>query len=387
MTRGDQHALFRLNGANLPRFMTQLDGISRAPIRVLIPRLPPVPALLPYLNRIDTNRYYSNYGPLSREFGARLCALTGAGGVTLTCNGTSAIELALRALDRPSGGLCLMPSFTFIASAHAVCNAGLTPFLVEVDTDTMMLTPAIAEAAIRHMPTAPAAVLVVSAFGARPDFRGWANFEEEYGIPVVFDAAAAVTSLAGYVGRQPVCVSLHATKVLGVGEGGAILSADTALIERTTAMTGFGFVGSDRTATIRGGNYRPSEYTAAIGLAAMDSLPDRIEELKTMTAAYRARMANKAAMLQPGVGDGWVTMTLNVVLPAEEVVATVDRLTSAGIEWRRWWGLGCHTHPAFAALPRTDLSATDALAPCVIGVPFHDGVSGDDIDRIVACLP
>lgn len=387
MTPGDLHAFFGCHSASLSRFMTQLDGLCRSPVRVLVPRLPEVSALLPYLKQIDTNRYYSNYGPLSRAFGARLAALTGAAGVTLTCNGTSAIELALRALDRPPGGLCLMPSFTFIASAHAVCNAGLTPFLVEVDPDTLMLTPAIAEAAIRHMPKAPAAVLVVSAFGARPDFRGWADFETKCGIPVVFDAAAAVTSLAGYVGRQPVCVSLHATKVLGVGEGGAILSADTALIERTTAMTGFGFVGADRTATIRGGNYRPSEYTAAIGLAAMDGLPDRIAELKNLTAAYRARMANKAAMLQPGVGDSWVTMTLNVVLPAGEVDATLDRLTAAGIEWRRWWGLGCHTHPAFAALPRSDLSATDVLAPRVIGVPFHDGVSGEDIDRIVACLP
>ncbi len=98
-----------------------------AKVRVLVPHLPETAALIPYLARIDASRFYSNYGPLSREFASGLGQLTGAGSVALTCNGTSAIELALR-LRAPQSGLCLMPSFTFIASAHAVCNAGLTPF-------------------------------------------------------------------------------------------------------------------------------------------------------------------------------------------------------------------------------------------------------------------
>ncbi len=55
-----------------------------------------------------------------------------------------------------------------------------------------------------------------------------------------FDAAAAVTALSD-VGKQPACVSLHATKVLGIGEGGAILTSDTELAERTTAMTASAF--------------------------------------------------------------------------------------------------------------------------------------------------
>ena len=71
------------------------------PIPVLVPHLPSADRLLPYLRRIDEGRIYSNYGPLSREFAdalaARLAARRGEPGVTLTCNGTSAIELALRA--------------------------------------------------------------------------------------------------------------------------------------------------------------------------------------------------------------------------------------------------------------------------------------------------
>ena len=358
-----------------------------APIRVLVPRLPQAFQLLPYLNRIDSTNIYSNYGPLSREFGAGLADLTGASGVTLTCNGTTAIELALRAIRSATSDLCLMPAFTFVASAHAVCNAGLTPYLVEVDPTTLMLTPAIAEAALKALRKPPAAVLVVSAFGATPDFSAWVRFEEQHRIPVVFDAAAAVTSLRPHIGKQPICVSLHATKVLGIGEGGAILSNDSAFIEHTTAMTGFGFVGVERTSSIRGGNYRISEYTAAIGLASLDALPKRLEELRALIGSYRNRLVRKSAVLQPGAGEKWVTMTLNVILPERTVVATLERFSAASVEWRRWWGLGCHRHPAFENLARADLSGTDALSRCVIGLPFHDGLSEADLDDVVACLP
>jgi dTDP-4-amino-4,6-dideoxygalactose transaminase len=355
-----------------------------ATVRVLVPHLPEAAALLPWLARIDANRFYSNYGPLSREFAAGLGQLTGAPGVALTCNGTSAIELALR-LRAPGPGLCLMPSFTFIASAHAVCNAGLTPFLLNVDPETLALTPALVTAALASLPAPPAAVLVISPFGAPPRQELWAEFEAKHGIPVVFDAAAATTSISG-VGRQPVCVSLHATKVLGIGEGGAILCSDTVLTEHATAMTGFGFIGAERVSAIRGGNYRISEYTAAVGLAALQALPERIETLRRLTDAYRERLKGRAARLQRGAGD-WVTMTLNVILPAQDVAPTLRRLTEAGIEWRHWWGMGCHRHPAFSEVPRTDLTPTDALAPRVVGLPFHDSLTLAEIDRVTACLP
>jgi dTDP-4-amino-4,6-dideoxygalactose transaminase len=382
MAQKRHHSVSEAAGGSAP---SQPAAHVPAPVRVMRPRLPSASALLPYLTRIDATRVYSNYGPLNQEFAARLAALTGATGVTLTGNGTSAVELALRSLDK-AGGVCLMPAFTFIASAHAVCNAGLVPFLLDVDPTTLALSPEIVEAALPTLPQRPAVVLVVSAFGAPPDFGTWATFETRHAIPVVFDAAAAVTSISS-VARQPVCVSLHATKVLGIGEGGAILSGDPGLIERTTAMTGFGFFGNERISTLRAGNYRISEYTAAVGLAALDELSSRLDSARTLTAGYRRRLAAKAAHLQSGVGEHWLTMTLNAILPAADVAPTLDRFAVSCIEWRRWWGLGCHRHPAFSNLRRADLSGTDALAPRVIGVPFHFDLSEVELDRIAACLP
>jgi dTDP-4-amino-4,6-dideoxygalactose transaminase len=360
------------------------SSVGLAPVKVLIPRLPSASAILPRILGIDARRFYTNFGPLATEFEEALKALVGAAGVTLTCNGTIAIELALRARSTPGRRLCLMPAFTFIASAHAVCNAGLEPFLLDVDPGSLALTPEIVEAALPSLAEPPAAVLVVSAFGAPPDLKVWAAFESRHGIPVVFDAAAAVTSLSD-IGAQPVCVSLHATKVLGIGEGGAIFSSDLRLIERLTAMTGFGFMW-DRISEVRGGNYRISEYTAAIGLSAVEALPARQARLREVAAAYRRRLRGKESRLQPGVGEAWVTMTLNVTVPSAEAHLTTERFDAGGIDWRRWWGLGCHRHPAFADVRRADLSITEALAVRVIGVPFHDDLTEAEIDRVVACL-
>ena len=366
------------------------------PVAVLRPLLPSIDAVLPFLRRIDDTRIYSNYGPLWREFcdgfaawlGARAGvpdAADGAVRVVPTSSGTTAIEIALRAHALPDRRLCIMPSFTFIASAHAVCNAGLEPFLVDVEESSFVLTPAIAIAALRHMPTPPAAVLVISAFGAPPDVRAWEDFEAEHGIPVVFDAAAAATSLRT-IGHQPLCVSLHATKVFGIGEGGAVITTDAALADRLVAMTGFGFAGVERVSSLRGGNYRISEYTAAVGLAVLAGIDAKEARLLALGARYAEALRNSPCRLQPGAGTDWATMTLNVVVPQDRLASTLARLDADGVQWRRWWGLGTHHHPTFAGLPRRSLDVTEALAPRVIGVPFHDGLSEADLARVVEAL-
>ena len=362
-----------------------------SPVQVLRPILPSVEALLPFLRRIDATRTYSNYGPLWNEFStgfsAWLAARSAASGVRVvpTSSGTTAIEMALRARAAPGRSLCLMPSFTFIASAHAVCNAGLTPVLLDVEETSFVLTPAIAASALADLAEPPAAVLVISAFGAPPDVRGWEAFEDAYGIPVVFDAAAAATSLKA-IGHQPLCVSLHATKVFGIGEGGAVVTTDSDLADRVISMTGFGFGGSERVSSLRGGNYRISEYAAAVGLAVLDEIDKKEARLLALGARYAEALANSPCRLQPGAGTEWATMTLNVVVPADRLDTTLARLDAGRVQWRRWWGLGTHHHPAFATLSRTPLPVTEQLAPRVIGLPFYDDLTEAEIARVAEAL-
>ncbi|WPB83355.1 DegT/DnrJ/EryC1/StrS family aminotransferase [Sediminicoccus rosea] len=362
-----------------------------APIAVLRPLLPPATDVLPFLSRIDASRIYSNYGPLCQELQQGMARWLGAKAgtegvrVVTASSGTTAIEIALRARALPGRRFCLMPSFTFIASAHAVCNAGLEPVLTDVEADRFTLTPALAEAALAQLPEPPAAVLVVSAFGAPPDVAAWEAFEAAHGIPVVFDAAAAVTSLR-QIGHQPLAVSLHATKVFGIGEGGAVITTDGALADRLVANTGFGFASGERVSTERAGNYRISEYAAAVGLATLAGIDAKEQRLLRLGGLYAEALRNSPCRLQHGAGTEWATMTLNVVIPHERLDRTLRQLDAAGIQWRRWWGLGTHHHPAFADLRRTALPVTEDLAPRVIGLPFYEGLTEAEIGRVVEAL-
>ncbi|HUN44739.1 MAG TPA: DegT/DnrJ/EryC1/StrS family aminotransferase [Acetobacteraceae bacterium] len=365
----------------------EIAGVPGRGIQILVPRLPSTDELIPYLRRIDASHWYSNYGPLWQEFRHKLTTViarrTHQPGlmIALTSSGTTAIELALRARAHAGRRYCLMPSYTFIASAHAVCNAGFEPFLLDIDGSSLTLTPEIVADALPKLPEPPAAVLVISAYGAPPDIPAWDKFERDYGIPVVFDAAAALMSLE-MAARQPLCVSLHATKVFGIGEGGAVLSSDEDLIERITAMTGFGFTAASRTSALRGGNYRLSEYAASVGLAALDSIDTKINALKKVVRTYATQLRNSPVLMQADVGERWVTMTLNVVLPSETAATTLHTLDQGGIPWRHWWGLGCHTHPAFANLRALDLSMTRNMAPRVVGVPCHTELSDDAVQTV-----
>ena len=121
-------------------------------IPLLIPELPSVAELQPYLERIDAARWYSNFGPLCREFEGALAGMFIAKNaqpvrVTTVSSCTLGLELALRALDLAPGSQVLLPALTFVASATAVVRAGLVPVAADVDPQSWLLTPEIARAA------------------------------------------------------------------------------------------------------------------------------------------------------------------------------------------------------------------------------------------------
>ena len=132
-------------------------------IPVAKPRLPPLAALAPYIERIDAARWYSNFGPLCEAFEARLAERFGLqpAQVSTISNATVGLSLALQAAGARAGTLCLVPAWTFSASVHAVIDAGLIPFLTDVGADGL-LTPAIAHQAIGSAPGEVGAVMPVA---------------------------------------------------------------------------------------------------------------------------------------------------------------------------------------------------------------------------------
>ena len=356
-----------------------------APLPVARPRLPTAAAIAPYLERIDEARWYSNFGPLLKGFEQRLAERFGEdAAVTTAVNATQLITLTLQALDLPAGGVVAMPSWTFVATAHAVLQAGLIPWFLDVDEESAMLDPAQARAALRRAPGAVAAVIPVCAHGAMPDLEAWLAFREETGLPVILDAAAAFDAACD--ARLPTIVSLHATKALGIGEGGFLATEDKALALRVRQSTTYGFRGT-RESEFVATNAKLSEYAAAVGHAALDAWPS--DRLRFCLAAQLLRAAfatTPEVVFQPGWGVDWATSVCVVRTPDAEAPALAAHLAEAGVETRFWWSEGCHRSRAFQGCPRDDLSVTERLARTTLGLPFAVDLTVADANRVALAV-
>jgi dTDP-4-amino-4,6-dideoxygalactose transaminase len=384
-----------------------MDGLAipvAAPARtipVARPKLPDAETLLPYLRRMDAARIYSNWGPLNAELESRLAERLDAPVVTVS-TATAGLSCALRATleDKPMAqrqGLCLMPAWTFVATAHAAMAAGLTPCFLDVDEQSWVLTPQrVREALLRVAARQPAkrselpvsAVVVVAPFGLPVDPRPWDEFTAQTGIPVVIDAAAAFDQLT--VRRTPTVVSMHATKTVCAGEGGFVATLDSDLARRIKRTANFGFFGS-RIAEVAGLNAKLSEYHAAVGLASLDGWEERRAEFMAVGQRLRAMLEPLGCRFQDGFAERWVSSTCVLRLPAGRRAGDVAlALGLAGVSTRQWWGEGCQANPAFAHCPRMTgeeaLTATARLAESTIGLPFYCDMSEADFAHVAAAL-
>ncbi|MDB5499951.1 MAG: DegT/DnrJ/EryC1/StrS aminotransferase [Phenylobacterium sp.] len=349
------------------------------------PRLPDLEALTPYLRKIDELAWYSNFGPLVRDFEARLAQRFLPSAATLTvANATLGLAIGLKALSAPEGALCAIPSWTFVATAHAVLQAGLIPWFVDVDPVSWMLDPGYVRDRLSAAPGRVAAVIPVCAFGQQIDMAAWSAFRRETGLSVLVDAAAAFDTATE--ASLPTVVSLHATKALGVGEGGFVACEDADFIERMQERTSFGFRGS-RNAWVPATNAKMSEYTAAVGLAGLDLWPaTRLRYAKVAQRLRIALMGTPEVGFQPGWGLNWVSSTCVVGLPANSADRIEARLEAQGIQTRRWWGAGCHRSTAFAGLPTDLLPVTEQAADSTLGVPYFADMTGDEVDWLAEAL-
>ena len=335
-------------------------------IRLLVPDLPSADELMPWLRRIDESHWYTNFGPLQRELAeavARLLEPDDPPATAAVSSGTAALSLALGALDRP-GGRALMPALTFPATAAAAIAAGLTPVFADVDADSWMLTPAIAESVADSIDVA----IPVATYGCALPASDWDDFVARTGVPVVMDAAGAFLRQA-MPQRCTVVFSFHATKTFGIGEGGLIASYDRDLVDAATRSSNFGFRGG-RAETIAG-NAKLSEYHAAVGLAQLARIPTLRERHARVLAAYRKHLPPRLMQAgTPGV----------LAVRVGDASAARERLASLGIETRRWYQPLLTRHPAYAHVPcAMALDVSGLLDNRLLGLPFHNFLDERDI--------
>lgn len=359
---------------------------------VLQPLLPRAAALAPYLDRIDERRIYANWGPLNTELEQRLAerlSLPG-GGICTAASGTAAVTGAILGIaGRPTHprNVALLPAFTFIATALAAEQCGYRVRIVDVDPDTWMLDHR--ALAARTDLDSVGLVIPVAPFGVRVPTDRWLAFYEETGIPVVIDAAAAVDQVARnpeMAGPLPLAVSLHATKVLSSGEGGAIISSNPALIERCAQALNCGLT-NDRLCDRPSINGKLSEYHAAVGLADLDQFDYKLANLNRLADVYRSALAahglDSRLISCPEISAAYVLFACE---SPDEAVAVERALLSAKIDYRRWYGGGLQSHPYLRTQERVDTPGTDRLSKTLIGLPVAPDLAPSVVGRIAAVL-
>lgn len=359
---------------------------ARQPIAPARPYMPPAAALLPYLARIDEAQWYTNFGALVRELEARIARLYGLaeGTVATMSSGTTGLTLALASLGAPPGALCMAPSWTFCATAHAIVAAGLRPYFVDVDPRTWSLEPEDVPALLARAPAGVAAIVPVAPFGAPVDGTAWDRLTEATGVPVVIDAAASFDGLLP--GQSPAVVSLHATKAMAVGEGGIVVSTDPDRIRHIRSLSYFGYDG-DRSSRHCGANGKMSEYHAAVGLAQLDRWADTRRRYLALAERYGEKLRRVPGLAPaPWLGQGFVANTCNVVAGGGTAAEWMRRLDDRGVGTFRWWPEPCHTQPAFRDFPRAPMPVTQDLSRRMFGIPFHLGLGGREIAAVLAAV-
>ncbi len=356
-------------------------------IPVIRPQLPTVDKIVPYLRRIDEARYYTNHGALLRELERRFARHFSVAPtqVAMVANGTLALSAALLASGAKTGKRCLLPAWTYVASAAAVWAANLTPHFVDVSPDTWMLDP---EAIKRRSDLDDVgAVMVVSLFGAPIDISAWDAFTVQTGIPVVIDGAASFDTAAtvpqNRAGQTPIMISLHATKVFGIGEGSLVLCGDESLVQRLRQICNFGIWGINQAAVL-GYNGKLSEYHAAVGLAMLDEWDERRSRLLALTQKYSVGLGELPKIrTSPSYGSGWISCYCHVSVDGNGS-AISDRLNQMGIKTRRWPPV--HAQRAYQSFPRDPLPVTDDLDESVFALPFYHDLTDEHLARVLSCL-
>lgn len=359
-----------------------------SPRHVGMPAIPDRAALHARIDEILDARRLTNDGPFVRAFEARVAEATGARHAIAMCNATVAMQVLVRALGLE--GEAIMPSFTFIATAHAAAWEGLEPVFVDVDPDTHCIDPAAAAAAIGPR---TAALVGVHLWGTCCDVDALAALAADRGIPLLFDAAHAFGCTfrgrpIGELGRASV-LSFHATKVVHCLEGGAVLTNDERLADRLRLMRNFGFRGYDDVGCL-GTNAKLNEVSAAVGLGSLEQFAAVRDRNRSNLADYGRALARLPGfeILSRDHREAHNWQYAIVRIDAARCPLSRDELAVAleaeNILVRRYFAPGCHRSAPYrvGAVRHGPLPVTERLATEILALPTGTGVSPADVRTI-----
>jgi perosamine synthetase len=336
--------------------------------------------------------FVSSVGKYVDQFEEMLSTYTGARYVVAVVNGTAALHMALLLAGVRHGDEVLVPALSFVATANAVAHCGAVPHFVDSDVETMGMNPfTLAEhlnnvadrtsAGVYNRQTGRriSAIIPMHTYGHPVDMASLLNLANNYGLPVVEDAAESLGSTyhgehLGTLGTLGT-LSFNGNKIITTGGGGAILTNDAELARQAKHLTTtakqphrWEFF-HDQIAW----NYRMPNLNAALGCAQMDQLPHFLalkREVATQYLKVFADIQGITFMAEPDecISNYWLN-TVRLDLPSLD---TRDRLLSAaneaGYQCRPTWNL-LHKLPMYADCPRSSLPVAEQLEASLINLP------------------
>lgn len=349
--------------------------------------------LLSRFNDMLDRNWLTNNGPYVHEFEQRIAHLLGVRHCVAMCNGTVALEIAARALNLR--GEVIVPSFTFISTAHCLQWQEITPVFCDVDPETYTINPARIEELITPRTTG---IIGVHLWGRTCCVDAIEAVASKHNLQLLFDASHSLCCshrgrMVGGFGRAET-FSFHATKFINTFEGGAVVTNDDGLAEKMRLMKNFGFAGMDNVIYI-GTNGKMSEISAAMGITSLEELENFISVNRRNYYSYRNKLAGCPGFKVMAYDEREKNNYQYVVIEIDEGEAGISRdgllkvLHAEGIRARRYFYPGCHRmEPYRSYFPHAGLllPVTEQLVNRVLCLPTGTEVGEEDIERICGLL-
>lgn len=368
------------SGSNSPLF--------DSPLYVGRPNMGSREAFDKYVDGIYQRKWLTNSGPLVEELEEGLTEYLGVKHCIAIANGTLALEIATRAVGM--SGEVIVPSFTFIATPHALSWQGISPVFCDIDPSTHNLDPQSVRDRITSRTTG---ILGVHLWGRPAPTKELESIADEFNLRLIYDAAHAFgvqqqdQPIASF-GEASV-FSFHATKFFNTFEGGAIATNDDGLAEVARLMRNFGFQGVDEVGHA-GTNGKMTEICAAMGLVNLSDVTGFMRINRTNFEAYSEGLRDVYGVRLVTPPDDCVSNYQYVVLELSdwgpvERDGLVDLLVSNNVIARRYFWPGAHRMEPYRTtdhLAGRHLPNTEHVSDRVIVLPTGQGVSVAEVDLI-----
>jgi dTDP-4-amino-4,6-dideoxygalactose transaminase len=345
--------------------------------------LPPLAEYTKYLEGIWERCHLTNNGPLVKELEQKLKDHLGVKHLFFVNNGTTALQIAIKALALK--GEIITTPFSYVATTSSIVWEGCTPVFADIDADTLMISPAAIEKAITP---STVAILATHVYGGPCQVEAVEEIARTHNLKVIYDAAHAFgtkykgTSLLNFGDIST--LSFHATKLFHTTEGGAIVTNNDKLAHTVAYMRNFGHKGQEDFWGL-GINGKNSEFHAAMGLCVLPKVQEIIEMRRRSSVCYDQKLT-QANIHRPLVAEGtdYNFAYYPVVFKSEEALLRVrDALNKSQVFPRRYF------YPALSSLnyvARQPVAVAEEMASQVLCLPLYHGLTESEIEMIAAIV-